>query len=434
MTDKVAALLDGLRQSRREHVLSELGRGSVGIVERVFDARLGRIVARKTLREELRDDEDAVRTFVNEAKVLGQLDHGAVIPIFGAYVNEDGAPVYTMGEIAGVSLSRLLGIKRATGECEPLTLDRTLNIVSQLAAAMAHAHGRGVVHLDLKPENIIVLPHDRVMLVDWGAARLYDLEAAKARLVDAEELSDFLTLDEDDDLIIGTPRYMSPEQTIDRRSELNPASDIFSLGVLFYQMLTGQLPFQESDPEEVMRAIRMKRPPEPRDLDKGIHGRLNSIVLGMLAKKTAERYATMEAVLLDLVEFRSTAAEFPLKEFAAGELLFAEGEAGDYAGVIVSGEVEIWTEVDCERRVLGRVIEGEAIGELALLRGAERSASATALSDTQIRVISGEALTSEVEKLSPWILAILRDVVERFIDRSDRLVELLRGGDESPRE
>ena len=95
--------------------------------------------------------------------------------------------------------------------------------------------------------------------------------------------------------------------------------------------------------------------------------------------------------------------------------------------------MEIWTEVDCERRVLGRVIEGEAIGELALLRGAERSASATALSDTQIRVISGEALTSEVEKLSPWILAILRNVVERFIDRSDRLVELLRGGDESPR-
>lgn len=429
MPNRIDELLDGLRGARREHNLGELGQGAVGVVDRVFDARLGRVVARKTLRSELLADENAVRTFVNEAKILGQLDHGAVIPIFDAYVNEDGAPVYTMREIAGVSLTRALQMKRSTGVCTPISLDRTLKIISQLCDAMSHAHDRGVLHLDLKPENIIVLPHDQVVLVDWGAARLYDVEKAAERLTDTDDLGRFLTLEEDEELLVGTPRYMSPEQTIERRSDLRPASDVFSLGVIFYQMLTGQLPFQATNLEEIMREVRMTRPPEPREVDLGIHGRLNSIVMRMLAKDVSDRYGSMEEVLLDLEEFRSTAAEFPIAEFAAGETLFAEGDDGDYAGVVVSGEVEIWTTADGERQVLGRVVEGEALGELALLRDANRSASATALSDTRIRMISGEALMSEVEKLSPWILAILSGVVERFVDRSDRLVELLRGSD-----
>lgn len=426
MTRSARELLDELRLPGRIHRLSALGQGAVGLVDRVFDARLGRVVARKTLRHELLGDDHAVRTFLNEAKILGQLDHGSVIPVFDMYVDDEGAPVYTMQEIKGLSLSRVLSMNRATGEGKPLPLDRTLRIIEQLAAAMAHAHDRGVIHLDLKPENIIVLEFDRVMLVDWGAARFYAPERARGRVDEAPELAKFIRVEEDDEMLVGTPRYMSPEQTVARRSELGPESDIFSLGVIFYQMLTGHLPFEGRDLEGLMRQIRESTPAAPREVDFGVHRRLSEIVMRMLEKQEWDRYSSMEEVLGDLEEFRSTAAEFPLREYAPGELIFSEGDEGDFACVLVSGEIEIWTEVDGERRVLGRALEGETVGELALLRDATRSASATALTSTAVRVISGEALATETEKLSPWILAILSGVVERFIDRSDRLVEVLR--------
>ncbi len=432
-TDAVADLLADLREPERTHFLCRLGEGAVGRVDRVFDARLGRVVARKTLRPDRRDDESAVRIFVNEARILAQLDHGSILPVFDTYLNEEGLPAYTMPEISGTGLAELLRIDSATGAARVLPLERTLVIVGQLCDALAHAHDRGVIHLDLKPENVVVLEHDRIVLVDWGAARLYDPTRARRRLVDSPEFETMGRIEDDDELLVGTPRYMSPEQTIARRSELGPESDVFSLGVLFYQMLTGRLPFEETALEPLLRSIRELAPTPPRQVAAGVHPRLGQIVMRMLEKQEWDRFPSMTSILEALRAFRSTGAEFPLREYAAGELLFREGDSADFAGVIVSGEVEVWTaqEETGGRRVLGRLLAGESIGELALLSGGERSASATALVPTSLRIISEPALVAEVEKLSPWVLAILTGVVERFVDRSDRLVELLRSEPES---
>jgi serine/threonine-protein kinase len=404
-----------------------LGEGSVGIVDRVFDARLGRIVARKTLHPELRANPDVFQTFVNEARILGSLDHGGVIPIFDAYVNDDGLPVYTMREISGTSLAQVLQMDPETGDVEPLALDRSLKIVRQIVEALAHAHARGVVHLDLKPENVVVLGHDEIVLVDWGAARLFAPERASRKLESHPELVELaFPIEEDEQLFVGTPRYMSPEQTEAPRSTLGPASDIFSVGVLFYQMLTGRLPFHGESMEELLFHIRETEPVPPRRIDPGIHRRLESIVMRMLAKVPESRYVGLGEMLGDLRAFRSTAAEFPTRELAAGELVFVEGESGDSAFVIVEGEVEIWTENDGTRQTLGRHVAGETFGELALLRDMPRSASATALVPTTVRVVGEAALSSEVERLSPWVLTMMSGVVERFVDRSERLVEFLR--------
>ncbi len=423
--------LESLRRPDRYHVLSVLGEGAVGLVERVFDAHLGRIVARKTLRESLRSDHLTIRTFVNEAKIIGHLDHGSVVPIFDAYVNEEGLPVYTMREIRGRSLARVLKVDFESGNATPLALDRTLKIVSQLCEGLAHAHERGVLHLDLKPQNIIVLEHDEVVLVDWGAARLFSPERYFGKLEKFPELSLLAKLEpEDDELFVGTPRYMSPEQTEKARADLGPSSDIFSMGIIFYQMLTGGLPFHGESLEELLFHIRETPVEEPRKVDSGIHRRLSSIVMRMLAKSPADRYQGFEEVLGDLEEFRSTAAEFPVRHFEAGELIFSEGDPGDAAYVIVEGEVEIWTGTGEARRALGLNVEGEVFGELALLRDMPRSASATARQATSVRVIGQPSLMSEVERLNPWVLAILSGVVERFVDRSERLVELLRQSDD----
>ena len=426
-SDPITRLRAALTPDPRYRVLSILGEGSVGLVERVFDARLGRVVARKTLHSELAEDEDVFRTFVNEARILGSLDHGGVIPIFDSYVNEAGLPVYTMREITGPSLARLLEMDPDTGDVEPPALDRTLKIVTQIAEALAHAHARGVAHLDLKPENVVVLAHDEVVLVDWGAARVFAPGRRAQGGADASgPVEQGLPIEEDDELFVGTPRFMSPEQTEAPRSALGPASDLFSLGILFYQMLTGRLPFHGESLEELLFHIRETEPESPRRLQPGLHRRLEAIVMRMLAKAPEARQAGMGEMLSELRAFRSTAAEFPTRTFAAGERVFREGDPGDSAFVIVEGEIEIWTGSEAEHRVLGRHLAGEAFGELALLRDMPRSASATALVPTTVRVIGEAALASEVERLSPWVLAMLSGVVERFIDRSERLVELLR--------
>ena len=236
---------------------------------------------------------------------------------------------------------------------------------------------------------------------------------------------------EDDLLFVGTPRYMSPEQTESARSELDPRSDVFSMGVLFYQMLTGKLPFQGESLEELLFHVRETEPAPAHRARPGVHRRLSSIVTRMLAKSPADRYPDFGQVLSDLDRFRSTAAEFPLVEYAAGQVIFSEAEEGEYACVIVDGEVEISTGQGEERRVLGRHVGGEVFGELALLRDMPRSATATALTPTKLRVIGQRSLMTEIEQLSPWVLAILGGVVERFVDRSERMVELLRESAES---
>lgn len=411
----------------RYHPLGILGEGSLGVVERVFDERLGRIVARKTLRDALRDDAAARRSFLEEARILGRLDHGAIIPIFDSFEIEDGRPAYSMRELAGESLARRLELDPRSGGVLRLPLERTLSVVAQLCEALAHAHERGVVHLDLKPQNVIVLAHEELVLVDWGSASLYAPDRRTQQLADLPaRLRTVRRAPEDEANIVGTPRYMSPEQTEQPRSALGPASDIFSMGILFYQMLTGRLPFEGESLEELLFHIRETEPPAPDELDRGIHARLSALVLRMLEKDPEARPADMAQVLAELRAFRSTAAEFPLRRFEAGAAIFEEGDVGDSAYVLVEGEVEITTGHGVARRVLGRHVAGEAFGELALLRDMPRSAAATALVATQVRVIGRESLRSEVEQLSPWVLTILRDVAERFVDRSERLVELLR--------
>lgn len=433
--EEKSAILDGLRQVPRYHVLGLLGEGSVGRVERVYDAQLGRVVARKTLRAKLADEANALRTFVNEARILGRLDHGAIIPIFDAGLTEAGLPVYQMREVSGRNLAQLLKMDRRSARVEPLSLERTLKIMTQLLEALGHAHERGVVHLDLKPQNVVVLPHDEVVLVDWGAATIYDPARYSESLGESSALFDSLAdsdprLFQSDEFIVGTPRYMSPEQTDSARSTLTPASDVFSAGALFYQMLTGRLPFEGDSLEELLFHIRETEAPDPRKVAPGIHSRLAGLVLEMLAKDPEDRPYDMDAVLAELDAFRGSAGEFPLRRFAPGETIIEEGEASPLSYVVVEGEVEIWSGPADARRVLGRALAGETFGELGVLRDAPRTASATALTDTVVREIDRASLVTETERLSPWVLAMLEGIVERFVDRSERLVELMRSSDE----
>jgi serine/threonine protein kinase len=322
-------------------------------------------------------------------------------------------------------------MKFKTGEATILGMERTLKIISQLGEALAHAHERGVLHLDLKPQNVIVLDYDEVVLVDWGAARLFAPERYLEKLSSNPEFAHFAVFpDEDDSLMMGTPRYMSPEQTDQARSVLGPASDIFSLGIIFYQMVTGRLPFGGESLEELLFHIRETVPPKPRKVEPTVHRRISSIIMRMLAKAPGDRYGSFEEVLGDLEEFRSTAGEFPTRDFAAGEQIFREGDDAEHAYMVVDGEIEIWIGEPEARHVIAKTVGGQVFGELGLFREGPRSASATASKDTQVRVIGQASLMNELEKLSPWVMAILSSLVEQYVNRSQRLVEMLRSEDD----
>ena len=181
---------------------AELAKSGMGLVEVVVDPALGRRIARKTLIE--RDDESLLKLFVREARIVAQLDHAYIAPIHDLGVSEDGAAFFTMKLVDGQTLYDLVSAA-APGALDRETLVAALEAVRKVCDALSFAHARGVLHCDLKPENVMVGDHGQVHLMDWGVARL----------VEAGDEAD------DEPVIMGTPAYMAPEQAYGERQGLD---------------------------------------------------------------------------------------------------------------------------------------------------------------------------------------------------------------------
>jgi len=209
-----------------------IGRGGMGIVYEGFDPAIGRKVAIKTLRTETIDPEDLpefLERFRREAQSAGRLSHPHIVTIH-EYGEQDGMPYLVMEYINGRDLSA--DLKRGIR----YSLDEVVRVMTQLLGALAHAHENGVVHRDIKPQNILLLDDGSLKVVDFGIARI-------------EESESFTKTG----LSIGTPAYMSPEQVLGQH--VTAKSDIFSVGTLFYQLLTGDRPFTGDD-YSIMRCTR----------------------------------------------------------------------------------------------------------------------------------------------------------------------------------
>jgi serine/threonine-protein kinase len=253
----------------RYRVADMLGRGGMGAVFLAEDLRLGRMVAIKILRPELADDSSFVRRFEREARIAAQLDHPNIIPVYAVEQFED-FHYFVMKYVAGKSLDELL-----TGQ--PLPVEEARQILWQAARALGHAHQRGVIHRDVKPSNIMLEEGGRVILTDFGIS--------KALLSDTQYTST--------GQLIGTPRYISPEQV--RGMDLDGRSDQYSLAVVGYQMLIGRLPLIASTVHalmykhvyEVPTAARVVRPEIPLEISDALQR--------ALSKQPDERFPTMEA-------------------------------------------------------------------------------------------------------------------------------------------
>ncbi|HEX7121923.1 MAG TPA: serine/threonine-protein kinase, partial [Gemmatimonadaceae bacterium] len=281
MPDPVVSSTDPELRAHVERVLTatyeldrEIGRGGMGIVYKARDRRLKRPVAIKVLPPELAFRSEIRTRFLREAETAAQLSHPNIVPIYS--VDErDGIVYFVMAFVDGENLAVRL---HQQGAMPP---DEARRILLEVARALAYAHERGVIHRDIKPDNILIQRDGRVMVTDFGIARAVS-EGADARLTATG-------------MAIGTPAYMSPEQSMGER-EVDGRSDLYSLGVVGYQMLTGDLPFEaQSTPALLVKHIS-ERPTPIDERRRGVPADLNRAVMLCLEKDPANRFPSAGAL------------------------------------------------------------------------------------------------------------------------------------------
>lgn len=277
------------RQFDDYELLEEIGRGGMGVVYKARQISLDRIVALKMiLRGEFASPAEVER-FRVEATAAARLDHPHIVPVYevGQY---DGQPYFTMKYIAGTTLSR----KLADG---PLPAREAATVLLPVCRAVDFAHQRGVLHRDLKPSNILIDAEGEPHVSDFGLAKRITPEAG---LDHSHPTSELLTRTGD---IIGTPAYISPEQAAGNRGDVGPASDVYSLGAVLYQCLTGRPPFQSASAIDTLLMVLDQDPPMPRVLNPKADPDLEMISLKCLQKPADLRYATAGALADDLGRF-----------------------------------------------------------------------------------------------------------------------------------
>ncbi|MDR3621788.1 MAG: protein kinase [Paludisphaera borealis] len=268
-------------------ILEQIGRGGMGEVYRARQRtmKVDRLVALKLIRANLSadarapDSPSALARFHVEMMAAARLQHDHIVPVYEVG-EHNGSPYYTMLLVDGPSLAERLRL-------DPMSGPEAAALLEPIARAVGLAHSQGIVHRDVKPSNIIIDSRGKPYLSDFGLAK---------------PLEQSLTLTKTDALL-GSPPYMSPEQARDS-SQVGPASDVYSLGATFYEMLTGRPPFQASDPIETMRQVIDEFPVPPQRLNRAVPRDLETICLRCLEKDPGRRYGTADALADELKRFR----------------------------------------------------------------------------------------------------------------------------------
>jgi serine/threonine protein kinase/tetratricopeptide (TPR) repeat protein len=286
---------------RRFRVLRPHARGGLGDVFIAHDEDLSREVAFKRIGDHCADDRTSRARFLAEAVITGNLEHPGVVPVYalGWY---DGRPYYAMRLIRGESLQQALdrfhadGASAAAAGPRSLALRKLLGRFVTVCDAVTYAHDRGFLHRDLKPSNIMLGPYGETLIVDWGLAAPF---GGDVKGTDANGRSS-LDLDENGSgSVVGTPAFMSPEQSSGESAHVGPRSDVYSLGATLYCMLAGRPPFA-GPVDEVFAAVRTGSFPRPRALDATLDPALEAVCLKAMATNPEDRYATPRALAEDI--------------------------------------------------------------------------------------------------------------------------------------
>jgi len=289
-------------------IVSKLGEGGMGAVYLAEDSTLGREVALKVLPAEMVGDPERLERFQREARSVAALNHPNIVTLHSVE-EADGVPFLTMERVEGRSLDQLL-------PPSGFTLDQLFPLAIQIADALAAAHDKGITHRDLKPANVMVTAEGRVKILDFGLAKLAEQETE-------EEQTQLMT---QAGMILGTVPYMSPEQI--QGQAVDSRADIFSLGILLYEMATGRRPFSGDNPASVISAVLKDEPPPVTTVRAGLPNHLGRIIRRCLEKLPQRRFQSARDVQLELEDLQkelatagdrpaSTAGAMPVGGFSA---------------------------------------------------------------------------------------------------------------------
>ncbi len=255
-------------------IKGHLGKGGMGDVYRAIQEPLGRTVAIKTLLQQGGDSEESVARFETEARAISRLDHNNIVSLY-EYGEENGVNYFAMQYVDGTSLDHAMKKQKTF----PLYI--VMDFAKQICRGLLYAHRQGIIHRDIKPHNILITRDGNCLISDFGIAQIF----RESRITVTG-------------MAVGTPEYMSPEQA--RGDKLDNQTDIYSLGVLMYEMLTGQPPFTGKNPVSIAYNQVHSQPLPPSTARKDIPKRLELIILKSLKKDKKSRYSSIEGMLKDL--------------------------------------------------------------------------------------------------------------------------------------
>lgn len=301
---------------------SSIGEGGVGLVLKGHDPNLGRDVAVKILRPQMRGKKSSLERFIREARATAQIEHPNIVPVHEMGVHKDWGVYFTMKKISGEDLKEIL-YKIAENDPEYIkkyTLSKLLDIFRDVCNGIAFSHSKGLIHRDLKPENIFVGDYGEVLVLDWGLVReikpTMEKEDDDEKGSEAEDPFDSsVNIDLDDTknpeltldgFVSGTPYYMSPEQARAENKSIDHRSDIYTLGVILYQILTLRLPFDGKDIRSTINAVAIGDfiPPRKKSPSRKIPSELEAICLKAMSYDPKDRYQNVKEFIADIYHYQ----------------------------------------------------------------------------------------------------------------------------------
>jgi len=293
LEDTDRPLPEVLNPNTRYMFLSTIAKGGKALIKSCKDMHLNRVVAYKTLRAEFVDDEVENTRLLREARISAMLQHPNTIPVYEVGRDNHGRYYFTMKLVHGYTLREILNYR------DRYDLTQLIEVLEQIALALAFAHAHGVAHRDIKPENILVGPYGEVLLLDWGLAKVWKKDGS----TDDELSHDEKSINTSDKSMTGhgklqgTLCYMSPEQ-INRDPDISYSTDIYSLGSVLYEVLTGKPPFDSDKIYEILDMVENQQVVKPSEISKyPVPQMLEDLVLSCLKKDPVQRPENMEEVI-----------------------------------------------------------------------------------------------------------------------------------------
>jgi eukaryotic-like serine/threonine-protein kinase len=396
--------------------------GGMSLLMEALDTNLMRGVAMKILRDDKNKDEYELSRMVIEAQLTAQLDHPNIVPIYELGLDKKKRLFFTMKKVIGKPLHELINEKALTARTDK-DLFKLIQIMLKVCDAVSYAHSKGVLHRDLKPDNIMVGKFGQVYLMDWGIACVKKDINPAGSFKDIPELKkrkNYKAREEFKGNVVGTPCYMSPEQACGESDAVDERSDIFSLGAVLYEILTGEFPIPGNSLRDMQINAKNCQFPSPDErVNFPLPVGLVRITMKAMSREPKDRYQTVEELKNELESFLEGSERFPGRMYKAGELIVKEGEKGDEAYIIKAGECRAFKTINGEKVELRMMRSGQVFGETAILTDSPRSASVEAVTDVTVAVIKGRHFEEELGT-GTWLGPFIRALAERFREADQR--------------